>query len=92
MKQDMPFGHLNQLAFFHLAVRCLLFLTLLITLYSPFVAVESSQKMSSSEIPKISEELKNEEKKLEGIEKGDKGLSKLWSNLTEMNRKVSYTS
>lgn len=53
-------------------------------------SMESSQKMSSSEIPKISEELKNEERKLDDFEKGDKGLSKLWSNLTEMNRKITF--
>lgn len=53
-----------------------------------FVTVESSQKVSSSEIPKLSEDLKNKERKLDDIENGDKGLSKLWSNLTEMNRKV----
>uniref|UniRef100_A0A3B5MGE8 EF-hand calcium binding domain 14 n=1 Tax=Xiphophorus couchianus TaxID=32473 RepID=A0A3B5MGE8_9TELE len=52
-------------------------------------SMESSQKVSSSEIPKISEDLKNKEKKLEDIENGDKGLSKLWSNLTEMNRKIT---
>uniref|UniRef100_UPI0037E90107 EF-hand calcium-binding domain-containing protein 14 n=1 Tax=Semicossyphus pulcher TaxID=241346 RepID=UPI0037E90107 len=52
-------------------------------------SMESSQKASSSEIPKLSEDLKNKEKKLDDIETGDKGLSKLWSNLTEMNRKIS---
>uniref|UniRef100_A0A3Q1HSU6 EF-hand calcium binding domain 14 n=1 Tax=Anabas testudineus TaxID=64144 RepID=A0A3Q1HSU6_ANATE len=52
-------------------------------------SMESSQKVSSSEIPKLSEDLKNKERKLDGIENGDKGLSKLWSNLTEMNRKIS---
>lgn len=52
--------------------------------------MESSQKVSSSEIPKLSEDLKNKERKLDDIETGDKGLSKLWSNLTEMNRKVSF--
>lgn len=67
-----------------------MFLALLKTLSAPVVAVESSQKVSSSEIPKISEDLKNKEKKLEDIENGDKGLSKLWSNLTEMNRKVGH--
>ncbi len=51
--------------------------------------MESSQKVSSSEIPKLSEDLKNKERKLDDIENGDKGLNKLWSNLTEMNRKVS---
>ncbi|XP_054888881.1 EF-hand calcium-binding domain-containing protein 14 [Poeciliopsis prolifica] len=52
-------------------------------------SMESSQKVSSSEIPKINEDLKNKEKKFEDIENGDKGLSKLWSNLTEMNRKIT---
>lgn len=51
--------------------------------------MESSQKASSSEIPKLSEDLKNKDRKLDDIENGDKGLSKLWSNLTEMNRKIS---
>ncbi|XP_071379779.1 EF-hand calcium-binding domain-containing protein 14 isoform X1 [Centroberyx affinis] len=51
--------------------------------------MESSQKVSSHEIPKLSEDLKTKQKKLDDIESGDKGLSKLWSNLTEMNRKIS---
>ncbi|XP_069366822.1 EF-hand calcium-binding domain-containing protein 14 isoform X2 [Paralichthys olivaceus] len=52
-------------------------------------SMESSQKVSSTEIPKLSEDLKNKQRKLDDIENGDKGLSKLWSNLTEMNRKIS---
>uniref|UniRef100_A0A3Q3RA30 EF-hand calcium binding domain 14 n=1 Tax=Monopterus albus TaxID=43700 RepID=A0A3Q3RA30_MONAL len=52
-------------------------------------SMEASQKVSSSEIPKLSEDLKNKERKLDDIASGDKGLSKLWSNLTEINRKVS---
>ncbi|XP_071348149.1 EF-hand calcium-binding domain-containing protein 14 isoform X1 [Trachinotus anak] len=52
-------------------------------------SMDSSQKVSSSEIPKLSEDLKNKQRKLDDIENGDKGLSKLWSNLTEMNRKIS---
>lgn len=51
--------------------------------------MESSQKASAHEIPKLSEELKTKQRKLDEIESGDKGLSKLWSNLTEMNRKIS---
>ncbi|KAM4605329.1 EF-hand calcium-binding domain-containing protein 14 [Polymixia lowei] len=51
--------------------------------------MESSQKVSSHEIPKLNEDLKTKQRKLEEIESGDKGLSKLWSNLTEMNRKIS---
>jgi hypothetical protein len=50
--------------------------------------VESGQKVSSHEIPKLIEDLKTKQRKLEDIESGDKGLNKLWSNLTEMNRKV----
>lgn len=53
------------------------------------VIVESSQKASSSEIPKLSEDLKNKERKLDDFENGDKGLNKLWSNFSEINRKVS---
>ncbi|XP_069013596.1 EF-hand calcium-binding domain-containing protein 14 [Embiotoca jacksoni] len=52
-------------------------------------SMESSQKVSSSEIPKLSEDLKKQERTLDDIENGGKGLSKLWSNLTEMNRKIS---
>ena len=75
IKCSLPFVHFNLLNIvFNAAV---------------FVTVESSQKVSSSEIPKLSEDLKNKERKIDDIENGDKGLSKLWSNLTEMNRKVS---
>ncbi|XP_037313420.2 EF-hand calcium-binding domain-containing protein 14 [Pungitius pungitius] len=59
------------------------------TLKAKLQSMESSQKVSSSEIPKLSEDLKNKDKKLDDFENGDKGLSKLWSNLTEMNRKIS---
>ncbi|CAL1579522.1 unnamed protein product [Knipowitschia caucasica] len=51
--------------------------------------MESSQKVSSSEIPKLNEDLKNKQRELDEIEKGDKGLGKLWSNITEINRKIS---
>ncbi|KAL0966198.1 hypothetical protein UPYG_G00292200 [Umbra pygmaea] len=51
--------------------------------------MESSQKVCSHEIPKLNEDLKTKQKKLEDIENGDKGLNKLWSNLTEINRKIS---
>lgn len=53
-----------------------------------FVTVESSQKAASIEIPKLSEDLKIKERKLDDFENGDKGFNKLWSNLTEINRKV----
>ncbi|KAM3866204.1 LOW QUALITY PROTEIN: EF-hand calcium-binding domain-containing protein 14-like [Diretmus argenteus] len=52
-------------------------------------AMESSQKASVHEIPKLSEDLKTKQRKLDDIESGDKGLSKLWSNLTEVNRKIN---
>ncbi|CAL8280275.1 unnamed protein product [Lota lota] len=51
--------------------------------------MESSQKVSSHEIPKLSEDLKTKQRRLEDIESGDRGMAKLWSNLTEMNRKIS---
>ncbi|XP_026884369.1 EF-hand calcium-binding domain-containing protein 14 [Electrophorus electricus] len=51
--------------------------------------MESAQTASSHEIPKLSEELKAKQKMLENMESGDKGLTKLWFNLTNMNRKIS---
>ncbi|XP_036452538.1 EF-hand calcium-binding domain-containing protein 14 [Colossoma macropomum] len=51
--------------------------------------MESSQKASSHEIPKLGEELKAKQRMLEDMENGDRGLNKLWSNLTEINRKIS---
>lgn len=59
------------------------------SLKEKFHTMESNQKASSHEIPKLSEDLKTKQKRLEDIESGDKGLGKLWSNLTEMNRKIS---
>ncbi|XP_061653097.1 EF-hand calcium-binding domain-containing protein 14 isoform X2 [Phyllopteryx taeniolatus] len=54
-------------------------------------SIESSQKASSTEIPKLSEDLKNKDRKLDDIENGNKGLGKLWFNLTEINRKSVAT-
>ncbi|KAF7663165.1 hypothetical protein LDENG_00217270 [Lucifuga dentata] len=51
--------------------------------------MESSQKVSLREIPKLSEDLKSKQRKLDDLESGERGLSKLWSNLTEMNRKIN---
>ncbi|KAK3546161.1 hypothetical protein QTP70_024885 [Hemibagrus guttatus] len=51
--------------------------------------MESSQKASSHEIPKLSEDLKAKQRALEDIESGDKGLNKLWANLTDINKKIS---
>ncbi|XP_060769020.1 EF-hand calcium-binding domain-containing protein 14 [Neoarius graeffei] len=51
--------------------------------------MESSQKASSHELPKLSEDLKAKQKMLEDLETGDKGLNKLWANLTDINMKIS---
>uniref|UniRef100_A0A673JMP0 EF-hand calcium-binding domain-containing protein 14-like n=2 Tax=Sinocyclocheilus rhinocerous TaxID=307959 RepID=A0A673JMP0_9TELE len=51
--------------------------------------MESSQKLSSHEILKLSEDLKAKQMKLDELESGDKGLAKLWSNLSEINQKLS---
>lgn len=51
--------------------------------------MESSQKLSSHEILKLSEDLKAKQMKLDDLESGDKGLAKLWSNLSEINQKLS---
>ncbi|XP_023674841.2 EF-hand calcium-binding domain-containing protein 14 isoform X1 [Paramormyrops kingsleyae] len=59
------------------------------TLKEKLHAMEASQSASSHEIPKLSDDLKEELKKLELLENGDRGLNKLWSNLTEINRKIS---
>lgn len=56
------------------------------------LTVESSQKASSHELPKLSEDLKAKQKMLEDIETGDKGLNKLWANLTDINRKVGLST
>lgn len=50
--------------------------------------VETSQKVSSHEIQKLSEDLKARQRKLDDIESGNRSLAKLWSNLTEINQKV----
>ncbi|XP_030629864.1 EF-hand calcium-binding domain-containing protein 14 isoform X2 [Chanos chanos] len=52
-------------------------------------SMESSQKVSSHEILKLNEELKTKQRKLEDMESGERGLNKLWSNLTEINRKIN---
>ncbi|XP_016355578.1 EF-hand calcium-binding domain-containing protein 14-like isoform X2 [Sinocyclocheilus anshuiensis] len=51
--------------------------------------MESSQKLSSHEILKLSEDLKDKQMKLDELESGDRGLAKLWSNLSEINQKLS---
>ncbi|XP_046708062.1 EF-hand calcium-binding domain-containing protein 14 [Silurus meridionalis] len=51
--------------------------------------MEASQKASSHEVPKLSEDLKAAQRTLEDVESGDKGFNKLWANLTDINRKIS---
>lgn len=48
--------------------------------------MESNQKSSFQEIPKLNEELLSKQKQLEKIESGELGLNKVWINITEMNK------
>ncbi|KAM4640936.1 EF-hand calcium-binding domain-containing protein 14 isoform 2-T2 [Discoglossus pictus] len=54
-----------------------------------FRAMESSQKSSLQEIPKISEDLLAKQKQLDELEAGDMGLNKLWTNITEINKQIA---
>ncbi|XP_045401440.1 EF-hand calcium-binding domain-containing protein 14 isoform X2 [Lemur catta] len=54
-----------------------------------FRTMESNQKSSFQEIPKLNEELLSEQKQLEKIESGELGLNKVWINVTEMNKQIS---
>ncbi|XP_016109783.1 EF-hand calcium-binding domain-containing protein 14-like isoform X3 [Sinocyclocheilus grahami] len=51
--------------------------------------MESSQKLSSHEILKLGEDLKDKQTKLDELESGDRGLAKLWSNLSDIYQKLS---
>lgn len=51
--------------------------------------VESNQKSSFQEIPKLNEELLGKQKQLEKIESGELGLNRVWINITEMNKQVA---
>lgn len=73
---------------FDTVVRCLFSWSVFLLVFT----VESSQKASSHEIPKLSEDLKANQRTLEDIESGDKGLNKLWANLTDINRKVRLST
>ncbi|XP_073417511.1 EF-hand calcium-binding domain-containing protein 14 isoform X2 [Dendrobates tinctorius] len=55
-----------------------------------FKAMESAQRSSGQEIPKISESLMVKQRRLEEIESGDKGLNRLWDNITEMNNQIAF--
>ncbi|XP_051855744.1 EF-hand calcium-binding domain-containing protein 14 isoform X1 [Antechinus flavipes] len=54
-----------------------------------FRSLESNQKSSFQEIPKLNEELLRKQKQLEKIESGDLGLSKVWINITEMAKQIA---
>lgn len=53
-----------------------------------FRTMESNQKSSFQEIPKLNEELLSKQKQLEKIESGELGLNKVWINITEMNKQI----
>ncbi|KAL6091231.1 hypothetical protein STEG23_027461, partial [Scotinomys teguina] len=57
-----------------------------------FRTMESNQKSSFQEIPKLSDELLSKQKQLEKIESGELGLSRVWINITEMNKQISLLS
>ncbi|NWX63218.1 EFC14 protein, partial [Promerops cafer] len=54
-----------------------------------FRTMESNQKTSFQEIPKLNEDLVQNQKQLEQIETGELGLSKIWINITEINKQMS---
>ncbi|XP_010125868.1 PREDICTED: EF-hand calcium-binding domain-containing protein 14 [Chlamydotis macqueenii] len=54
-----------------------------------FRTMESNQKTSFQEIPKLNEDLVQKQKQLEQIETGELGLNKIWINITEINKQVS---
>ncbi|XP_057286691.1 EF-hand calcium-binding domain-containing protein 14 isoform X3 [Pezoporus wallicus] len=54
-----------------------------------FRTMESNQKTSFQEIPKLNEDLVQKQKELEQIETGELGLNKIWINITEINKQIS---
>nr|XP_006111511.1 EF-hand calcium-binding domain-containing protein 14 [Pelodiscus sinensis] len=52
--------------------------------------MESNQKSSFQEIPKLNEDLLDKQKHLEKIETGDMGLNKIWINITEINKQILF--
>ncbi|XP_061200874.1 EF-hand calcium-binding domain-containing protein 14 isoform X3 [Neopsephotus bourkii] len=54
-----------------------------------FRTMESNQKTSFQEIPKLNEDLAQKQKQLEQIETGELGLNKVWINITELNKQIS---
>ncbi|XP_045147813.1 EF-hand calcium-binding domain-containing protein 14 isoform X1 [Echinops telfairi] len=54
-----------------------------------FRTMDSNQKSSFQEIPKLNEELLDQQKQLEKIESGELGLNKVWINITEINKQIT---
>ncbi|NXP83231.1 EFC14 protein, partial [Ramphastos sulfuratus] len=54
-----------------------------------FRTMESNQKTSFQEFPKLNEDLVQKQKQLEQIETGELGLNKIWINITEINKQIS---
>ncbi|XP_062920297.1 EF-hand calcium-binding domain-containing protein 14 [Mobula hypostoma] len=54
-----------------------------------FRTLESSQKASFSDIPKLNEDLLAIQKDLTNLDAGDKGISKIWTNITELNKQIN---
>ncbi|KAM9008849.1 EF-hand calcium-binding domain-containing protein 14 isoform 1-T1 [Ara ararauna] len=59
------------------------------TIKEKFRTMESNQKTSFQEIPKLNEDLVQKQKQLEQIETGELGLNKVWINITEINKQIS---
>ncbi|XP_010142338.1 PREDICTED: EF-hand calcium-binding domain-containing protein 14 [Buceros rhinoceros silvestris] len=53
-----------------------------------FRTMESNQKTSFQEIPKLNEDLVQKQKQLEQIETGELGLNKIWINITEIDKQI----
>ncbi|CAH2310721.1 EF-hand calcium-binding domain-containing 14 isoform X1 [Pelobates cultripes] len=53
-----------------------------------FRVMDSSQKNSLQDIPKIKDDLLTKQKHLEEIVTGEMGLNKLWANITEMYKQI----
>ncbi|KAM9542242.1 EF-hand calcium-binding domain-containing protein 14 isoform 4-T4 [Guaruba guarouba] len=58
------------------------------TIKEKFRTMESNQKTSFQEIPKLNEDLVQKQKQLEQIETGELGLNKVWINITEINKQT----
>eukprot|EP00062_Callorhinchus_milii_P025319 gi/632986177/ref/XP_007910089.1/ PREDICTED: EF-hand calcium-binding domain-containing protein 14 [Callorhinchus milii] len=54
-----------------------------------FRTFDSSQKSSLSGVPRLNEEVLSVQKGLANLDTGDRGINKIWSNLTELNNQIS---